>query len=200
MKRKSSKKKKIKNLKSLDQIPKFKTEDEEAEFWDSHSAAELIVKGLLEDVKVEITGDLRKKVEEHKKKQLISLRLNPRQVQKAKEIAIKKGIGYLTLMRNWIQEGIERELDNRNRIESSIKPLIEQVKKIEDLLKELENKSQLLSLRVRHLPQDPSFARIIDFSNRDVSVIRGKSATFSNLPFENPLGVLRGRVMQQDLH
>jgi hypothetical protein len=43
------------------------------------------------------------------KKRLLTLRLERRQIDDARRIALEKGLGYLTLMRVWIQEGIMRE-------------------------------------------------------------------------------------------
>ena len=116
MKKTKGIRKRIKQLKSIAEIPEFKSEEEETEFWDTHSTAELAEKGLLEEVELKITGPLKKRIEEQRHKQLISLRLYPEQIEKTKEIAIQKGIGYLTLMRNWIQEGIERELGKKQDI------------------------------------------------------------------------------------
>jgi len=195
---KKKSKTRVKYLKSVEEIPDFKSEEEEIEFWKSHSMVDILDK--LPEVKVEISGDLKKRIEEHKNKKLLTLRLDPVQIEKAKEIAIRKGIGYLTLMRNWIQEGIERELDNRDKIESSIQPLIEQVEKVENLLKELENKSQHLFSKLHQLQSNLSFARIIDPSHRDATFMRRKSAPPFKLQFENLLGVPNERVMRQDHH
>ena len=128
---KKSKRKTIKYLKSTDEIPEFKSEEEEAEFWDTHSAAKIV--DQLEEVDLEIAEPLKKKIEEQRRKELISLRLYPEQIEKTKEIAIQKGIGYLTLMRNWIQEGIERELSKK-----------EDIKRISDLEKQISLLNNLL--------------------------------------------------------
>ena len=128
---KKSKRKTIKYLKSTDEIPEFKSEEEEAEFWDTHSAAKIV--DQLEEVDLEIAEPLKKKIEEQRRKELISLRLYPEQIEKTKEIAIQKGIGYLTLMRNWIQEGIERELGKK-----------EDIKRISDLEKQISLLNNLL--------------------------------------------------------
>jgi hypothetical protein len=129
------------------------------------------------EVKLEISGELKKRIEEHKKKKLLTLRLNPEQIEKTKKIAVQKGIGYLTLMRNWIQEGIERdlgkaykkdifveELNNlRKSIEESIKSIIEPIRQMEkfraSLLHELGHTIPHIrgeSLTQRRIPEPTS--------------------------------------------
>ena len=186
----------VRYLKSVEEIPKFKSEEEEIKFWKTHSMIDIIDK--LPEVKVQISGELKKRIEEHKNKKLLTLRLDPAQIEKAKDIAIQKGLGYLTLMRNWIQEGIERELNIRDKIESSIQPIIEQI--VEVVLKELENKSQHLFSKLHHLQTNPPFARIIDSSHKDATFMRRKSAPPFELPFDNLLRMPNERVMRQDLH
>ena len=50
-----------------------------------------------------------RRARERLKKKLLTLRLENRQIEDARRIATEKGMGYLTLMRVWIQEGIRRE-------------------------------------------------------------------------------------------
>ena len=126
----------MKYLESVEEIPDFKSEEEEIEFWETHSMVDIL--NELPEVKVEISGELKKRIEDHKKKKLLTLRLDPAQIDKAKEIAIKKGIGYLTLMRNWIQQGIERELENQVDINSSMQSLNEGIERIKEELETLK--------------------------------------------------------------
>ena len=99
---------KIIPLKSLDEIPKFKSEKEEAEFWDTHSMASLW--DQLEAVKVKLSSSLAAKMRERRKaKKLISLRLEQNQIESLKNVASRKGIGYLTLIRMWVMERLSRE-------------------------------------------------------------------------------------------
>lgn len=91
-------------------VPKFKSEKEEAEFWSTHSVADYW--NDLEEVeeKIEVSGRLKSKILERKeRKKLLTLRLGQKQIEEAKKIAMKKTIGYQTLMRMWIAEGIRRE-------------------------------------------------------------------------------------------
>lgn len=99
---------KVAYLKSLDEIPKFKSEKEEAEFWDTHSIVKIW--DQLEKAKIELSNSLKEKMQERRKaKKLISLRLEPEQIESLKDVASKKGIGYLTLIRMWVNEKLSQE-------------------------------------------------------------------------------------------
>ena len=107
---------KVVALKTLDEIPKFKSEKEEAEFWDTHSIAKIW--GQLEKAKIKLSHSLNAKIRErHKAKKLISLRLEPEQIESLKTVASKKGIGYLTLIRMWVNEKLfeERKYSHAHR-------------------------------------------------------------------------------------
>lgn len=90
----------------LKPVPSFRTEGEEAEFWSKHSSADYAFEDTQE--RVELTGALKARVKQ--RKQLLTLRLEKQQIEKAKRIARRKSLGYQTLLRMWIAEGIEREL------------------------------------------------------------------------------------------
>lgn len=92
--------KRLIHLKSVEEVPEFHSLEEEAEFWDTHTPIDIL--DQLEPVELEVAGDLKKKIEER----LLALCLDSDQIKKAKEIAQKKGVGYLALIRRWIQAGI----------------------------------------------------------------------------------------------
>jgi len=83
-------------------VPKFKTEDEEATWWASAPGREFLkhqkqkgstlVAGLSRTSSVQIV-----------------LRLPAADVAKAREIAGRKGIGYQTLLKMLVHEGLRRE-------------------------------------------------------------------------------------------
>jgi predicted DNA binding CopG/RHH family protein len=75
-------------------IPHFKTDAEAAEFWDSHSLADF-------DEDLEQVDDLEFKAPQ---KHVISLRLDPEDIQRLKLLARHKGIGHSTLARIWVKE------------------------------------------------------------------------------------------------
>ena len=80
-------------------IPRFKSEAEEAKFWANHSPEEF--KHELREVKnVKFPRP---------QKRLISMRIHKEEINSLKKIAHRKGIGYLTLIRMWIVERINRE-------------------------------------------------------------------------------------------
>lgn len=79
-------------------IPKFKSLEEERKFWDTHSITDFLKE--LKPVKVEFTRP---------KKKLISLRLDTPQIESLKQIASRKGLGYLSLIRYWINERLSKE-------------------------------------------------------------------------------------------
>ena len=80
-------------------IPDFQTDEEAAEFWDTHSFADYV-----QDT--EPAEDVR--FPRPKLKQ-ISLRLAPTQVERLKRVAAEKGIGYQTMIRMWITERLREE-------------------------------------------------------------------------------------------
>lgn len=96
----------------MKKIPEFKTEEEEARFWDTHSP--LDYPGEFSEVKdpFEFASSLLKKVTESRKerKRQLTLRMGQRQIDLAKVIARYRGLGYQTLMRIWVIEGIRQEI------------------------------------------------------------------------------------------
>ncbi|MFZ2937539.1 MAG: CopG family antitoxin [Candidatus Omnitrophota bacterium] len=82
----------------MKRIPKFKSLEEERKFWATHS-----ITGYLDELKPVKVKFLKPK------KKLISLRLETPQIQSLKEIASRKGLGYLSLIRYWINERLSKE-------------------------------------------------------------------------------------------
>ncbi len=96
----------------MKRVPKFKTEEEEARFWDTYSP--LDYPGEFVDVKepFEFAPSLLKKAAERReeRKRTLTLRMGQRQIDLAKVIARYRGLGYQTLMRIWVIEGIRQEI------------------------------------------------------------------------------------------
>lgn len=89
-------------------IPKFKTEEEEARFWDEHDSIEFIED--FEQVDIKVAPELEKEIlNKRELKKPITLRLAPKQIDAVKKIAIKKGLPYQTLIGMWITEKIKTE-------------------------------------------------------------------------------------------
>src|SRR5258708_3903341 len=91
-------------------LPKFRTDQEAAEYFEAHSVAD-VWDHLPESQRVEPSAVLAKAIRERhaRAKSPISLRLVPEQIEAAKKIAAAKSVGYQTQLRMWIAEGIRRE-------------------------------------------------------------------------------------------
>jgi len=91
-------------------LPKFKSDEEAAEYFERHSVAG-IWDHLSEVQPPRLKLALRKKIYErhHRAKAPISLRLEPEQIVAAKQIAASKSVGYQAQLRMWTAEGIRRE-------------------------------------------------------------------------------------------
>ena len=98
-------------LKSLEEIPDFISEDEEVEFWATHSLAKVWDK--LKPEPVTLSPHLRAKVQRRRVKKPVTLRLDQDQIRAAKAIARKKSLSYQALLRIWIAEGIQNELEKK---------------------------------------------------------------------------------------
>jgi len=82
----------------MKRVPKFKTEEEAAKFWETHS-----FKDYYENMKdAEITFVKRPK-------KTIAIRLNPDDIKSVERIAERKGLSYTSLLRMWIKEHLREE-------------------------------------------------------------------------------------------
>lgn len=94
-------------------MPKFKTEKEAARFWETHSPLDYPEE--FTDVKepFEFSSALIKKVKKKRdeRKRHLTLRMGQQQIDLAKVIAKYRGLGYQTLMRMWVIEGIHKEME-----------------------------------------------------------------------------------------
>jgi len=109
----SEPRKRMRYLKSLDEIPRFKSEAEEAAFWATHSLADLW--DQLEPVEIEVLPKARRITLRRSRKKPVTLRLEERQIAQAKQLARRRSLSYQALMRSWISEGIAREERPRRR-------------------------------------------------------------------------------------
>src|SRR5947209_2503676 len=80
-------------------IPKFKTLEEESEYWDNHSMSE-----QLSEFKV-----VKKNPFKGPLKHLMSIRIDLALVKKIRIIAEHRGVPYQTLMQQWLAERAEEE-------------------------------------------------------------------------------------------
>lgn len=90
--------------KNLKPIPRFKTEDEEREFWATHDSTDYVDWSAAKRVifpNLQLT------------KKPISLRITTSLLARVKQIANKRDIPYQTLMKQYIYEAVEREFSRK---------------------------------------------------------------------------------------
>ena len=86
--------------KKAPQMPRFRTDEEAAEYFDTRDTSEL-AKAL-----PEVPGPI---LDARRPLKPISLRLHPETIAAAKRVAREKGIAYQTLLRLWISERLADE-------------------------------------------------------------------------------------------
>ena len=94
------------------EIPKFKTESEEAEWWASTAGRSYVKrKSRAQHAKgAKVAGSpLVAELSRKKKSTQIAIRLPETDIAQARKIAERKGIGYQTLLKMLVHEGLERE-------------------------------------------------------------------------------------------
>ncbi|MGC9971897.1 MAG: hypothetical protein ABSE56_15050 [Bryobacteraceae bacterium] len=93
------------------EMPKFKSESEEADWWASPAGRDFLSKKsrVLEERGVKPVGS-RLVARLNKERSIrISIRLGEADVAEARKIAERKGIGYQTLLKTLVHEGLRRE-------------------------------------------------------------------------------------------
>jgi predicted DNA binding CopG/RHH family protein len=95
-------------------LPKFRSDEEAAEYFETHSVAD-VWHQLPQTKPSKPSKALAKSIRESHAvtKSAISIRLVPEQIAAAKKIAAAKSVGYQTQLRMWIAEGIRREAKRR---------------------------------------------------------------------------------------
>jgi predicted DNA binding CopG/RHH family protein len=91
-------------------LPRFRSDEEAAEYFETHSVAD-VWDQLPAGKQVKPSAALAESIRERhaRTKSPISIRLVPEQILAAKKIAAAKSVGYQTQLRMWIAEGIRRE-------------------------------------------------------------------------------------------
>jgi uncharacterized protein (DUF4415 family) len=100
--------KKRKEIKSWDEVPSFASEKEEQAWWDEHDISE----ELLETFRPVPEGELpppREKTITRPRKGPISVRMEDDLVNRLKALAAIKGIGYQTLLRQFVADRVYEE-------------------------------------------------------------------------------------------
>jgi predicted DNA binding CopG/RHH family protein len=94
------------------EIPKFKTESEEAEWWASTAGRSHVKrKSRAQHAKgVRAAGSpLVAELSRKRKSTQIAIRLPEADIAQARKIAERKGVGYQTLLKMLVREGLQRE-------------------------------------------------------------------------------------------
>ncbi|MDO9289624.1 MAG: CopG family antitoxin [Thermodesulfovibrionales bacterium] len=82
----------------MKKIPKFKTDKEAAEFWETHSFED-----YYKDTKEAEIRFIKKP------KKTVAIRLDPDDIKSVEKIAGIKGLSYTSLLRMWIKEQLSKE-------------------------------------------------------------------------------------------
>jgi len=85
----------------MGKIPKFKSDQEAAQFWDTHSLIE-----FEDDLEL-----VKEKVFVKPEKQVMTIRVDKKLANAMKAIAREKGINYSTLARMWLIERVKKEIE-----------------------------------------------------------------------------------------
>lgn len=86
--------------KHISRLPRFRSEAEEARFWDTHDSTQFL--GEFKPAKLTFPA--------HKPKVLVSVRLGKSEVVLMRQIAARKGLGYGSLLRMWLTERLLEEV------------------------------------------------------------------------------------------
>jgi len=82
----------------MKKIPKFKTDEEAAKFWETHGFED-----LYKDTKEAEIRFIKRP------KKTIAIRLDPSDIKSVEAIAERKGLSYTALLRMWIKEYLAKE-------------------------------------------------------------------------------------------
>jgi predicted DNA binding CopG/RHH family protein len=90
-------------------VPKFATEAEEAKWWDEHGDA--VGQNLMEAIKTGAAhrGGPRRVLEERRESKNITIRMPVSDIERARVLAERKGLGYQTYVKMLLHEALERE-------------------------------------------------------------------------------------------
>ncbi len=100
--------KKIKEINSPEEIPEFANEEEEHRFWGTHSLSD----GFWENAESVSDDELpppREKTITRPRKAPISVRMEDDLVRRLKALAAVKGVGYQTLLRQFVADRVYEE-------------------------------------------------------------------------------------------
>ncbi len=112
----------------MKEIPEFNTSEEELEFWREHDVLEFA--GLIDFSDfLRLSGN---------KSIMVALRMEPVVREQTKKIAKERGKSYQALMREWIYEGLSKELEGKQEGQSEVELLAQMVMEIRQDLDEIK--------------------------------------------------------------
>jgi predicted DNA binding CopG/RHH family protein len=90
-------------------IPKFKNEADEARWWDEHK--KMVEENLLQALQdgTAQRGTAQRLVGEARESKNITIRMPIADIERARKLSAKTGLGYQTLMKMLLHESLERE-------------------------------------------------------------------------------------------
>jgi hypothetical protein len=93
------------------EMPKFKSESEEADWWASAAGREFLSKkpSASEEKGITPAGSCLVAELDKKRSVRVAIRLPRADVEQARKIARRKGIGYQSLLETLVHEGVQRE-------------------------------------------------------------------------------------------
>lgn len=86
----------MKTLSSWSNLPDFKSEREEATYWENHQLDPYLIKGSLHNP-------------DSRESTTVTLRFDPRMLSKIKRIARGRYLNYQSMVKQWLAERIEEE-------------------------------------------------------------------------------------------
>jgi len=99
----------LKTIKSWDEVPEFKIEREEHEFWGSHRLSEELLETFVPRSKRDNLPPPRERTITRPRKGSVSVRMENDLVNRLKALAAVKGIGYQTLLRQFVADRVYEE-------------------------------------------------------------------------------------------
>ncbi len=93
---------KVKEILSWDEIPDFSDEQQEADFWATHSVNARLMDGSLQ-------------AHNAKESTSITVRIDPQMLARLKRLARERYLSYQSMMKQWVAERLEDEIYQRDR-------------------------------------------------------------------------------------
>jgi uncharacterized protein (DUF4415 family) len=97
-----------KEIRSWDEVPSFASEKEEQAWWDEHDVSEELLETFM-PVPGDVLPPPRQKTVTRPRKAPVSVRMEEDLVTRLKKLAAIKGIGYQTLLRQFVADRVYEE-------------------------------------------------------------------------------------------